>query len=208
LSSASQPLRERDPEKECLGLLADDAHIRKASAAPPRYRNCGAAAGDVPRHKLVHWRGLGHGRSGGRLSSVSNSVSTRYYFYNKLGQTQCSRQSVSGASYDFAYTTTPQGEWRNEVYPSGRAVARLFNARVLPMSVGNYATSIMYWPHGAVNQLTLGNSVVETTSYSSRLQPDFIQTMKGTTSELWKLQNFYCGGEGSISAPIAKVRLK
>jgi hypothetical protein len=119
-----------------------------------------------------------------------------YYFYNKRGQTQCSRQKVGSAGYDFAYTTTPQGDWRNVVYPSGRAVTTQFNGRGLPLSVGNYATSVTYWPHGAVKQLTLGNQVVETTSYSNRLQADSIQAVKGT-NELWKLQNFYCGLEGA-----------
>ena len=137
----------------------------------------------------------GNGRPVGRLASVGNSASTSYYFYNKLGYPQCSRQKTSGTPYDFTYNTTPQGEWSQIVYPSKRSVDLTFNDRGMPDSVGNYASSVTYWPHGGLNQITFGNSVLETTSYNSRLQPDTLQV-----ASLWKLENFYCPNEGLACA--------
>ena len=94
----------------------------------------------------------------GRLASVGNSVSTSYYFYNKLGFARCYRQSTGGTPYDSRYDTTPQGSWNQVVFPSGRTVNTTFNDRGLPTGVGSYATGATYWPHGGLNQVNLGNS--------------------------------------------------
>ena len=106
----------------------------------------------------------------GRLASVGNSVSTSYYFYNKLGLPQCYRQSTANVPYDSWYKTTPQGDWNQVVYPSGRTLNLTFNDRGLPTSVGSYATGATYWPHGGLNQVNLGNTLKEQTCYNSRLQ--------------------------------------
>lgn len=106
----------------------------------------------------------------GRLSKVDNTVSTSYYFYNRLGYPQCYRQSTGSTAYDSTYSTTPQGVWNQVVYPSGRTVTTTFNDRGLPTSVGAYATQITYWPHGALNQVVLGNGLNEQNCYNSRLQ--------------------------------------
>jgi RHS repeat-associated protein len=133
----------------------------------------------------------------GRLASVKNATSINYYFYNKLGYPQCNRQTTSGTPYDLSYTTTPQGEWRQIVYPSKRSVTMNFNDRGMPSSVGNYANSVTYWPHGGLRQLSLVNGVVENTEYNTRLQASSMKAVVGTTS-LWKLENFYCPSENGV----------
>lgn len=135
----------------------------------------------------------------GRLASVGNSVSTNYYFYNKLGYAQCNRQATKEISYDFLYSTTPQGEWGKMTYPSGRTVGATLNDRGLPSALGIYASSVTYWPHGALRQLTLANAVVENTMYNSRLQTSSIEALAGSISQ-WKLENFYCPGENPSCA--------
>jgi hypothetical protein len=50
---------------------------------------------------------------------------------------------------------------------------------------------VTYHPHGAPNQTTLANGVVETVNYNNRLQPSRMEAVSGSTS-LWKLENFFC----------------
>jgi RHS repeat-associated protein len=110
----------------------------------------------------------------GRLASVGNSISTSYYSYNKLGFTQCNRQLTGTIAYDFQYTTSPQGEWKTIVYPSGRTASISLNDRGLPTAVDSairsYATGVSYWPHGGLRQLVLGNLLKEQNCYNARLQ--------------------------------------
>jgi hypothetical protein len=118
-----------------------------------------------------------------------------YYFYNKRGQTQCSGRRW-GSFLRLRLHDHAAGRMAQHGLPVWTGGGDAIQRAGLPISVGNYATSVTYWPHGAVKQLTLGNQVVETTSYSNRLQADSIQAVEGT-NELWKLQNFYCGVEGA-----------
>jgi YD repeat-containing protein len=111
----------------------------------------------------------------GRLASAGNSVSTNYYYYDKLGHFGCHRQATGTAHYDFHYQVTPQGEFQQIVYPSTRTVNTARNDRGLPVSVGSYATGIVYEAHGGLKQTTLGNGVVESWTYNSRLQPASVQ---------------------------------
>lgn len=115
----------------------------------------------------------------GRLSSVSNSNSTTSYYYNALGQPLCSRQApASGSSDDFSYTMSPEGVLKSMKYPSGRVVNATLDVAGRVTGVAgskSYATSIQYASHGAMKSLTLGNGLVETWTYNSRLQPTKIE---------------------------------
>jgi RHS repeat-associated protein len=132
----------------------------------------------------------------GRLASVGNSISTDYYFYNKLGYPQCSRQQTGSAAFDFLYQTTPQGEWTQIKYPSTRTVNVTLNRLGQPSAVGSYASGVTYWAHGGMKSLPLGNTVVENTGFNSRLQQSTVEATVGSVSQ-WKLENFYCGTEVS-----------
>ena len=54
-----------------------------------------------------------------------------------------------------------------------------------------YASGIQYAAHGAISQVTLGNTLTETTSYNNRLQPTQMQVGESADAELLLLP---CGG--------------
>ena len=137
----------------------------------------------------------GDGGPKGQLASVSNSVTANYYYYNKLGQTVCSRQATASTNFDFKYTATPPGEWAQIVYPSGSAgaggktVNTSFDDAGRPVSVSGgasvtYASNLLFAPHGGLTQLKFGNGVTETSTYNGRLQPTNIAAAKGASSLL------------------------
>ncbi len=51
--------------------------------------------------------------------------------------------------------------------------------------VGGYASGIEYAAHGAISQMTLGNSLVETTGFNTRLQPTSIAAGSLLTLGYW-----------------------
>lgn len=144
----------------------------------------------------------------GQLLKVSNSVSANYNYYNKLGNIACSRQSTASTDFDFKYTPTVHGDWKEIVYPSGRVVNTSFDdaGRALTVSGGpsvTYASDLEYAPHGALTQLKLGNGAFETTVYNGRLQ--MTDRKLGNTagaSELWRLENGFpsTGNNGNITS--------
>jgi hypothetical protein len=56
-------------------------------------------------------------------------------------------------------------------YPSGRVVTTGYDNGGRPNSVANYVTNVTYHAHGAPDQTTLANTLVETAVYNNRLQP-------------------------------------
>jgi RHS repeat-associated protein len=156
----------------------------------------------------------------GQIASVATSVSANYYFYNKLGHTVCSRQKTGtspSTTFDFKYTNTPQGEWKEITYPSGRTVASTIDdaARVTEIegilggNTTTYASGALYASHGSISQLALGNGAVETNAYNSNLQSADLKL--GTTaggSDLWRLQNGYLATQnnGSIVSQTLSIQ--
>jgi RHS repeat-associated protein len=137
----------------------------------------------------------------GRLSSVGNSVSTtNYTAYDGLGRVTAGNQNTSGgATYPFSYVYNALG-LKSMTYPSGRIVTyhydgagRLDKAGLNTEGATDYVSSVSYHPHGAPNVTTLGNAVVETALYNSRLQPRLLEAAK--TTSLWKQENFFCPSE-------------
>jgi RHS repeat-associated protein len=134
----------------------------------------------------------------GRLTGSGNSVSvTKYASYDALGRVTASQQTPNGQSaYQFSYTYNPAGGLTSITYPSNRTVSYLYDAagrasaakNGAANSTDNYATIGSYWPHGAVNQMTLGNTQTETSVYNDRLQPASL-TVSGN---LLALNYYYC----------------
>jgi RHS repeat-associated protein len=134
----------------------------------------------------------------GRLTGSGNSVSvTKYASYDALGRVTASQQTPNGQSaYQFSYTYNPAGGLTSITYPSNRTVSYLYDAAGRASAVkngaanstDNYATIGSYWPHGAVNQMTLGNTQTETSVYNDRLQPASL-TVSGN---LLALNYYYC----------------
>jgi len=80
-----------------------------------------------------------------------------------------SAQATDSQTYLFGYSYNLFGMTAMR-YPSTRLLSYGYDAAGRVNQVGSYATGIQYAAHGAVSQMTLGNGVVETTSYNSRLQ--------------------------------------
>ncbi|MBZ5608453.1 MAG: hypothetical protein LAP38_09355, partial [Acidobacteriia bacterium] len=81
--------------------------------------------------------------------------------------------------YTFHYTYNLAGGLEKFTFPSGRKVTSCYDAASRLNKVRNgesdspppYASVTQFWPHGAVQTMTLGNNVVENSSYNNRLQP-------------------------------------
>jgi RHS repeat-associated protein len=132
---------------------------------------------------------------------VSNNVSTTSYTaYDGLGRVTAGNQNTSGgATYSFGYVYNALG-LASMTYPSGRIVAyhydgagRLDKAGLNTVGATDYVSSVSYHPHGAPSVTILGNAVVETAIYNSRLQPRLLEAAK--TTSLWKQENFFCPSE-------------
>ncbi len=80
-------------------------------------------------------------------------------------------------------------------YPSGTTLTYAFDStagRVQSVSgTANYASAALYWPNGAVRQMTLENNLTEQTCLNSRFQATGIRLGGAST--------FNCGNSGSDS---------
>ena len=131
----------------------------------------------------------------GRLTSVASSVSTDTHDqFDELGRVLQSTQNTAGTAYQMNYTYDRAGEMISETYPSRtRVVNTQYDAagRISQLQAGatNYASTFQYAAHGAVSQVTLGNALVEKTSFNNRLQPTEI--MLGASGNVFDLQYSY-----------------
>jgi RHS repeat-associated protein len=150
--------------------------------------------------------------SKGRLTNVSSSVSQTSYVYDTAGRITKSIQTTDGDSFIFEYAYNAASALISETYPSGRRIMSEYDdaGRVKFLS-GQYASvpanyagtsgnPIKYASHGAISSMTLGNGVVESRSYNSRLQPTKIQA--GGLLTIW---NCYQAGDDAGCSSLAAV---
>jgi len=124
----------------------------------------------------------------GHLTATSSSVSSMAVTaFDALGRPSASVQRIDGQAYFMSYGYDASGELVSEVYPSGRIINYLYDGagRVRDLSgfVNSqlpYASAIQYAPHGAIQQLTLGNGLIQQNTYNNQLQP--IQLNLGTAT--------------------------
>ena len=124
----------------------------------------------------------------GRLTMVSTSASTtKYSSYDEFGDVLTSQQVTSSITYPFAYSYNKLSEITQMTYPSGRTVQNGYDnaGRVTCVWGGTattcpttgtftYATGVAYAANGGMSSLTLGNSLMETTTFNKRFQPSGI----------------------------------
>jgi RHS repeat-associated protein len=144
----------------------------------------------------------------GRLTMFSNSVATvRYSEYDVLGRVLAHEVTLAGQPNPFSF----RYEYNElalsaAVNPSGRRVSYDYDdaGRIRSVSglkegqTTNYAANVTYWPHGALEQMTLGNGLWESWSYNRRLQAESIRvgTSAGAEDRLG-LQLWYCPNEAA-----------
>jgi YD repeat-containing protein len=120
----------------------------------------------------------------GRQVKTASTTSETTFRYDAAGRVESSKQRTGGVDYIFGYGYNLAGALTSMAYPSGRSVGYTQDAAGRISAVGAYATNIEYAPHGAVKQIALGNGLVETTSFNSRLQPISMQAVKAGNSLL------------------------
>ena len=126
----------------------------------------------------------------GRATFVSTSVSTTSYTqFDPMGRVLQSKQTTQagvGRTYTMSYEYNRAGEMTGETYPSQKKVVTSYDTAGRVSEVKNqalnklYASGFSYGTHGAVEAMTLGNNLVERTSFNTRLQP--VQIRLGTTA--------------------------
>lgn len=129
---------------------------------------------------------------------------TRYSLYDEIGRVRESKQQFGTEnSLVFGYTYNKAGGLEEMTYPSGKKTKTCHDKAGRTSSVTNpttsapWATVTEFTAHGAPKQITLGNGLVETWNYNTRLQPESIQM--GT---LLTIQYGY-GANGSNNGNIA-----
>lgn len=118
----------------------------------------------------------------GRLCSLSAGDTIRSFSYDTMGRVSNSRQRTGTTDYDFSYLYTPTGQLDRIIYPSGRVLQYGYDYadRVNSVTSGAVSASVnAYHPHGAPAQITMGNTVVENTTYNDRLQMSGLAAAKG-----------------------------
>jgi RHS repeat-associated protein len=131
----------------------------------------------------------------GALTSVANSVSTTSYdSYDAMGRpTQITQTPSNQSGYIFKYAYNTAGGLEQTTYPSGRAITSCSDsgnhiARVFGSTGTNYAgdsgTRISYFANGSLNQMKLGNLLVETWLLNHRSQPQSMTLVPPTGSAL------------------------
>ena len=119
-------------------------------------------------------------------SGITTDVSSTSYSYDIAGRLEASTQTTGGSGYPFSYTYYNDDRLASIRYPSNRLVTTCYdsNGRVTwvdgtptpPNCTGvgtdskAYANVSAYWPQGAINSVSLGNGLTETTTYNNRLQ--------------------------------------
>lgn len=127
--------------------------------------------------------GIAHAK--GQLTAVSSSVSvTSYAGFDALGRITASSQATNGQTYSMSYEYDLAGNLTREIYPTGRVIQHTFDATGRLSQVSGtqgsaapltYAAVNRYAAHGAIERMTLGNGLIEQTSFNNRLQPEEIR---------------------------------
>jgi RHS repeat-associated protein len=151
----------------------------------------------------------------GRLTAVTSSISrTNYAGFDALGRVTASSQRTDGQTYSLSYEYDLAGNLTREVYPTGRVITHSYDAAGRMQQVAGtkgtttsrYASHLLYAAHGAVRQVTLGNNLVEQTSFNTRLQPTAIEL--GTAANpAEKLQLSYDYGTTTNNGNLIEQRI-
>jgi RHS repeat-associated protein len=139
-------------------------------------------------------------------STTSGSNVFQNLSFDGFGRVTSSSQTTNGTTYTFgSYSYNYLDGLTSMAMPSGRVIntPRDSSNRVTGVSgvmggTTNYASSIVYAPHGAVTSMALGNTLNGTVSFNSRLQAGSMSL--GTSpggSDIWSLSNAFSGSQNN-----------
>ena len=120
--------------------------------------------------------------------------------YDAMGRFLADSQTTDGNTYPFSYSYNLLGRVTGMKYPSGRVVNTRYDVAGRICAVGGtsctaagpYVGSTTYAENGALQQATLRNGLVETTTFNVRFQPTGLTAVKG--SQMLGLGYGYPGG--------------
>ena len=120
--------------------------------------------------------------------------------YDAMGRILADNQTTDGNTYPFSYSYNLLGRVTGMKYPSGRVVNTWYDVagRICVVggtsctAAGPYVGSTTYAENGALQQATLRNGLVETTTFNVRFQPTGLTAVRG--SQMLGLGYGYPGG--------------
>ncbi|HJU41066.1 MAG TPA: RHS repeat-associated core domain-containing protein [Tahibacter sp.] len=118
----------------------------------------------------------------GSVKSVTSNGATWNYAYNKRGLLEAETLTFDAQTFLLDRSYDANGSLSQLMYPNDLIVDYEPNALGQPTRAGNYATSVSYWPNGAMKEFTYGNDIVHTLSLNDRLLPE--KSKDGAISEL------------------------
>lgn len=130
----------------------------------------------------------------GWLTSVANSnTSVLYSGFDGLGRVLTHSQTTNGApAYTFQYGYNLADGITSLTLPSGRVVSTGYDAQgrvktlasTLPgQNPVNYVSGTAYAAHGALQQITLNNTLIEQACFNGRLEPAILRQRKSTAAD-------------------------
>lgn len=120
-----------------------------------------------------------------KLDSVDNTATTRKYTYDANDNLKTEALTLDSKTFTTTYAYNGKDQLSTIIYPqSGSIVDYAPDALGRPTKVGNYITSISYWPSGQFKQLNYANGAISNYGQDTRLRPSSFDTKKGTTTHL------------------------
>jgi len=158
--------------------------------------------------------------------TAGNGAATSPLSHDALGRVLSSTQTGDSLSHPFSYEYYLDGSLAKITYPSARVLTYCYDqaGRNVWVSSGSeftpqacregrgptsaqqaYAFGIRYAPHGAVEEMKLGNGLVEWAEFNERLQPKKMGLGPSASSGgVWMLENEYGAAPGTNNGNVTK----
>jgi RHS repeat-associated protein len=109
-----------------------------------------------------------------RLHTANRGGINRTYNTNRRGLLTFETIAIDGDPYEIDYAYNTRGQLATLTYPDASSVDYAPNAWGEPTKVGTFASSLSYWPNGAVKAFTYGSGIAHTMTQDVRLQPQHV----------------------------------
>ncbi len=122
----------------------------------------------------------------GQLASITadnggtNQVTTQYS-YNRRRLMAKERMLWGSIDWSIDYAYNANGHLSQHTYPGALVVPYAPNALGQPTQAGSYASTVAYYPNGAIKSFTYGNNITHTLTQNARGLPDRSRDVYGST---------------------------
>ncbi len=136
--------------------------------------------------------------TGGRVSNVTNGVSSETYQYDVMGRPRVSSKVIGGQTYEIDYQYNPDGTLASITYPSGRVITYDEDALGRIADIKSNSSSLLtigsYSPANKVLSETYGNGITGNYNFNNQLQLSAIK-YSSSAGDLLNLAYNYGGAE-------------